>query len=184
MKANEIEIIDGVGVLWLDDGMWRTTFSLEDLELVQSYRWYWHITRRAMDEGYVTATKDKKTIRLHRLVTNCPIGYVTDHINGDTTNNTRENLRIISPLANCHNRQKNRNNSSGYKGVVKVGEKYVTSCQTENHRESMTTELTPEFAGSMYDLMLLMQRGPENVLPHQLNHPEEWNNYQELFVEE
>ena len=40
-----------------------------------------------------------------------------DHINGDTTDNRIENLRKASLSQNQHNSKKNKNNSSGHKGV-------------------------------------------------------------------
>lgn len=40
-----------------------------------------------------------------------------DHIDGDSTNNAPANLRIATNAQNSRNRSKQRNNSSGYKGV-------------------------------------------------------------------
>lgn len=40
-----------------------------------------------------------------------------DHVDGDPLNNQRENLRPASDSQNQHNKGKQRNNTSGYKGV-------------------------------------------------------------------
>lgn len=44
-------------------------------------------------------------------------GEEVDHIDGNKLNNTRGNLRIASNAENKMNRDKQSNNTSGYKGV-------------------------------------------------------------------
>lgn len=56
--------------------------------------------------------------RMHRLVVGAKMSdLVVDHINGDTLDNRRCNLRICSPAENAWNRRLNSNNTTGYKGV-------------------------------------------------------------------
>lgn len=61
--------------------------------------------------------------RLHRLVLERKLdrplqkGEVCDHINGDTLDNRRQNLRAVSHGENIRNQKKRCNNTSGYKGV-------------------------------------------------------------------
>jgi hypothetical protein len=59
---------------------------------------------------------------LHRWLMTAPKGKVVDHINHDTLDNRRENLRIVDISTNVFNRkgaQKN-NLSSGARGVSRV----------------------------------------------------------------
>ena len=44
-------------------------------------------------------------------------GDVIDHVDGDISNNKRDNLRLVSQRINSHNRKKNKNNTSGYTGI-------------------------------------------------------------------
>ena len=53
-----------------------------------------------------------------------------DHIDGNPLNNTKENLRPCCDRTNQYNRDKQRNNTSGYKGVSwhNVHKKYRAVC--------------------------------------------------------
>jgi hypothetical protein len=55
---------------------------------------------------------------MHRLVCNAAQSLVVDHINGNGLDNRKENLRAVSLALNNLNSKMNRNNTSGYRGVV------------------------------------------------------------------
>jgi len=74
----------------------RAKISLEDVEKVKMYKW--HID----GIGYVSCTKLSK--RLHNFIMNPPEGFDVDHINHDTLDNRRENLRVCTRSQNCMNR--------------------------------------------------------------------------------
>lgn len=58
------------------------------------------------------------TTVLHRAVVGATRGQIVDHINGDTLDNRRANLRICSSLENTRNaRKRGGGTSSIYKGV-------------------------------------------------------------------
>lgn len=42
---------------------------------------------------------------------------VIDHIDGDITNNHRDNLRVTTQSLNCRNRKRHSNNTTGYTGL-------------------------------------------------------------------
>lgn len=58
--------------------------------------------------------RKKVYLQLHRFITNCPDNMVVDHINHNTLDNRRCNLRIVTKRQNCSN---SRVNKSGYVGV-------------------------------------------------------------------
>jgi hypothetical protein len=63
-------------------------------------------------------------IVLHRLVMGCVPndGVIIDHINMNTLDNRKSNLRISSKSLNSANRDKPSTNTSGYKGVRNVNQ--------------------------------------------------------------
>ena len=59
---------------------------------------------------------------MHREILNTPKGMHTDHINHDGLDNRKCNLRICTNSqnqANCHLR---KDNTTGHKGVVRIGQ--------------------------------------------------------------
>jgi hypothetical protein len=58
-----------------------------------------------------------KWIRMHRLIMKAPSGTSVDHINGNTLDNRRSNLRLCSHRENTKNMQLSRANSTGIKDV-------------------------------------------------------------------
>lgn len=85
----------------------------EDFELLSVYKW-WGTKNRNGIVAMANLKVDGKwvTKRLHTLLLNPPNGLVVDHINHNTLDNTRKNLRICT-------RQQNRFNSKP-KSLVKV----------------------------------------------------------------
>lgn len=88
-------------------------FDREDLPLVEQY--CWHIKDKGYLQGYNTNTG--KNIQFHRLVTNCPKDKVVDHINHNTMDNRKENLRICTVAENNKNKSIYKRNKSGVTGV-------------------------------------------------------------------
>ena len=80
-----------------------------DQPIVDSYKW--HVN----DSGYAVwrGVKDgkKKTVRLHRLINNTPVGMITDHINHNKLDNRRRNLRSCTASDNMRNKT---NQGRGY----------------------------------------------------------------------
>ncbi len=89
-----------------------------DLEKVLKYTW--RIAKNPVNT-YIRGrlkTDSSKTFLLHRVITNCPDGYVVDHINHNTFDNRKENLRICSNHQNRFNSNKYKNGKTSiYKGV-------------------------------------------------------------------
>ncbi len=87
----------------------------KDFDKVSEYKWY------CSSMGYASRTEHKngtkKEILLHRFLMGAKKGQEIDHINRNSLDNTRSNLRFCTRSENNHNRGINKNNKSGYTGV-------------------------------------------------------------------
>jgi len=64
------------------------------------------------------APRKFKYFAMHRVLLNPPPGMEIDHIDGNTLNNTRANLRLATRSQNAANRRVRSDNISGFKGVT------------------------------------------------------------------
>lgn len=103
---------------------------------------------------YAAITLKKKSYQLHRLIMRPPKHMTVDHINGDTLDNRRCNLRVCTPSQNMMNRKLNANNKFGFKGVhyQKCGGKYRARISVDGKRISLGMYSTPEEAGEAYNI--------------------------------
>lgn len=84
----------------------------EDFELINQYKWYLTGGNKYAGRWY-----NNKTMYMHRELLNFPDQRI-DHIDRNSLNNQRNNLRICTGSQNCMNREKIlQNRSSQYKGV-------------------------------------------------------------------
>ena len=96
--------------------------------------------------GYYTTVIDGKSYPLHRLVSlymygSLPIKLI-DHINHITTDNRLCNLREATHTENVRNRKKQKNNTSGFRGVHFDKSKgvFVARCNSKHLGQFNTAE--------------------------------------------
>lgn len=91
---------------------------IDDEDYEWAMQWKWHYSARYVNRDVV---RHKKQVKLHRELLkkyNKNIeGMEIDHINGNTLDNRKENLRIVTHQQNMFNQKKPSNNTTGYKGV-------------------------------------------------------------------
>lgn len=83
----------------------------EDVDKIIGY--WWKFNR----EGYVRTSTSSKSMSLHRLIMNCPEGKIVDHINHDTADNRKSNLRIVTDSQSMMNTHLRSDNTHGTRGI-------------------------------------------------------------------
>lgn len=85
-----------------------------DYEYLSRWKWTYsggYALRRQVQDGR------KRTIMLHRQITNAPDFHDVDHRDLNPLNNQRYNLRVCSRSQNCANRPASEFGTSKFKGV-------------------------------------------------------------------
>lgn len=85
----------------------------------------WHsfnlLKWRLKNNKYASTSLNKQSISLHQIVLNKKEGFVIDHINRNTFDNRRINLRHVTHSINNHNKIiKSDNKTSKYNGVYLI----------------------------------------------------------------
>jgi len=103
--------------------------DLDDFDRINQWNWRAVSTGTANCLRAIRCTKKKdknsgkvirKTFLMHREVINAPPEFVVDHINHDSLDNRRSNLRLATHAQNSANMKRhNTKNNKPYKGVHK-----------------------------------------------------------------
>ena len=88
----------------------------DDVKFLKKYHWRVRYTRK-LNNYYAETGKGKNRLILHRLLTNCPDGLVVDHINHNTIDNRKCNLKVCTYGENMINRYTFKNNKLGEKNI-------------------------------------------------------------------
>lgn len=81
-----------------------------------------------------------------------PEGCILDHKDGDTMNNARDNLRIVTQNINCKNAKPRPNNSTGHSGITKDKDgKFIVRLYIQGERKYLGYTKTLEEAIKIRD---------------------------------
>lgn len=92
---------------------YEAVVSSKDYPRLSQKKWHALVFPRGT---YAGSMHNGSAIYMHRFITDCPKGMVVDHINGNTLDNRRENLRVCTNAQNLTNTRKKTSNTK-YKGV-------------------------------------------------------------------
>lgn len=129
-------------------------------------KYKWHVNKGYPERSYRVGPGVVKHPKMHREIMKPPKGYVVDHINGNKLDNRRENLRICTQAENAKNKRKNKNNTSGYKGVSLSHSKgkYTAYVSHNGVRKHIGNFTNAEEAGRAFDYYNLLYNGEYAVL--------------------
>lgn len=143
----------------------------EDYDALAAHRWYAKKSRGSRFYAVRNGPQGRgprQTVLMHAAIAGTPTGMVTDHIDRDGLNNQRSNLRVCNIAENASNRGKNKNNSTGFKGVGRhprhESNLWVAQIWKLNRRIHLGVFPTAEAAARAYDEAAPLHHGKFAVL--------------------
>lgn len=142
-------------------GTFIVLYDEQDESIITSHVW----GVRCQNKKAYARTNDYKNgksnyIDLHRLIMGFPKGNI-DHIDGNSLNNKRDNLRIATQSENVKNQCMKSSNTVGYKGVSFDKKKRKYSCHiTVNYKHIFGGYfLEPIEAAKKYNELAIIHHG-------------------------
>lgn len=146
-------------------------------EWASKLKWHAHIGRGGLGSPYAKrkAHGGGNSRLLHREIVSADSGQVVDHINGDTLDNRRDNLRICTDSQNKQNVPKRSTSSSKFKGVSWQArdKRWVASIRKERKTRHLGVFRNEEDAARAYDAAARIHFGSFA----RLNFPNEGEQY-------
>jgi len=116
----------------------------EDYEKLSTTKW------RAVSYGYAISIDGEKGLLMHRVIMNAKKGEIVDHKNHNTSDNRKENLRIVTHAQNMMNRKRN-SNCTLPKGVEKVLNRYRACISKDGKKIHLGTYSSISEAAKVYN---------------------------------
>lgn len=121
--------------------------------------WCWKVGFDGRQQVYAVRSHhqwfgDKRktiTVRLHAMIHPVPAGYVVDHINRNTLDNRRRNLRLALISQNAMNSKKRAATTSIYKGVSGHHGRWRATIGCRGRQQYIGTFATEMEAAMAYD---------------------------------
>jgi hypothetical protein len=132
----------------------------EDYEALARFKWY------LQNDGYAARNEKqedetRRTVLMHRVIAGAKPGdgMQVDHRDVDKLNNRRGNLRSCLRAENLKNYPRRADNTSGFKGVTRRGDKWLARIGFEGRYMRLGVFETPELAHEFYCLAADMLHG-------------------------
>lgn len=143
-----------------------TVIDTCDNDLAQYY-WYANSNKRGVRYAHRAKSKTTKSVSLHRVIMGRILGRelssneFVDHIDGNSLNNRRSNLRLATNSENIRNSKRRSDNTSGYKGVTfrKDLGKWRARIIKDGKRITVGYANTPEDAFQLYQAAAEIEYG-------------------------
>jgi hypothetical protein len=126
-----------------------------DFDFLSQWKWCAHRGRGRLFYAIRTRHKGEpgggRQIQMHRVVTSAPVGLEVDHINGDTLDNRRQNLRLATHSLNHQNKyQRMAKKKDLPMGIEKHGRGFSARIQIRGMGHYLGTFDTVDMAHQAY----------------------------------
>ena len=141
-------IINPPMLIPLTQNQWAIVDAVDYDRLVY-HKWYaaWSNQTQSF---YARTRIGNRIVPMHEVVKQTIQGAPVDHWNGNTLDNRRNNLRTATSRQNAANRKKHKNNTTGFKGVVR--DRFRFRVQIGTPRRHLGMFNTPEEAARAYNI--------------------------------
>lgn len=133
----------------------KFTISLEDINLIINYKW---AAKQKSNGIYIV---NNKLGYIHNIIMPHKNGFTVDHIDRNTLNNTRENLRYATGKEQNFN-QKKRETTFDIKGIQTRNNKYLAYIKLNSKR--YLSPYYPKYEQAVYARYLLEQLSPYKMV--------------------
>ena len=146
-----------------------STVDSEDFKKLNCFKWCANHKKRGDFYAYRGVRHKGRSISkaMHREILNAKPGQCVDHVNGNTLDNRKVNLRICTNAQNIRNQKLRSNNIWGFKGVTYIPHTNK-SWQAKITKDYKTIRLglfnTKEEAAEIYDQAALQLFGEYSKL--------------------
>ena len=110
-KQNDFYVVDDVVHVILNNSKKEVLCDVEEWLKLDKYCWFEN------KNGYAQTNINNKLFSMSRVIMNPNDNKVVDHINGNTLDNRKSNLRVVTQSENNMNKRIQNNNTSGITGV-------------------------------------------------------------------
>lgn len=137
----------------------KSTVDKEDYYRLINFKW--HVYKSTGGRYYACRNNSRKhkdghyLLKMHRVIMGLSKydKRQVDHINGDSLDNRRCNLRIVTPMQNAWNRGAQNNSKSGIRGVYRhtTANSWIAQIKAGDKRIHIGSFKTPEEAKHAYN---------------------------------
>lgn len=137
--------------------------TVDDADAEWLGQWKWCADPVSAPCGKFRAVRSERAgvtrILMHRLILGAARGHIVDHIDADSLNNSRNNLRICSTAENSYNRRVHSNNKIGLKGVSYSQWRFRSVIRVNGKQHFLGRFSTAHEAAAAYDAAAIRLHG-------------------------
>jgi hypothetical protein len=148
LSQNQVALVDDELFEWLSQWKWCAAWA-------PTNKSYYAVRSQWNGSGF-------DRFKMHRVITDAPKNLLVDHLDKNTLNNTRANLRLCGRSGNAENMSITSRNTTGYRGVspVKSRGTFIANIRINKKSKFLGSYRCPTSAALAYDRYAKEHGGP------------------------